>query len=391
MINILLIILILLIVYKLYYNNSEDFINITNPFLQGLSQFELGTSIPDESQILEKPTIPLVSYDIIDNVIDDAKFNNKNKNNRNTNRNTNKNNRKNRNIKKIACKELNPYFINTQFNDAYRDVMTALNIISPNQKQLFNIQTLPVVTTLYDPNKEPPLEVFKLVIQLIKQLNTEIKNLPDSQEIINDYNNYLPLTSQKTEYVKNKGINQFYNEIGVDFNLYADTPINAPVELIKILEVKQEFTEAETKYVVSFVIKKILKSVEEQMKITVHFILKNNPLEGENLFTTVQNTSFTRTVAVEYIFIDGYFTNKFDVNFECYGKDNNKINTPYSDYGNYYNFTDLGKNTMMADNQIITELNKKYREHELEMDNMGVNVPYPIYQNPEFAQKPQWS
>ena len=70
MINILLIILILLIVYKLYYNNSEDFINITNPFLQGLSQFELGTSIPDESQILEKPTIPLVSYDIIDNVID---------------------------------------------------------------------------------------------------------------------------------------------------------------------------------------------------------------------------------------------------------------------------------------------------------------------------------
>ena len=46
---------------------------------------------------------------------------------------------------------------------------------------------------------------------------------------------------------------------------------------------------------------------------------------------------------------------------------------------------------MIADNQIITELNKKYREHELEMGNMGVNVPYPIYQNPEFAQKPQWS
>ena len=269
--------------------------------------------------------------------------------------------------------------------------MTALNLICPNQKQLFNIQVLPVITTLYDPNKEPPLEVFKLVIQFIKQLNIEIKNLPDSQEIINDYNNYLPLTSQKTEYVKNKGINQFYNEIGVDFNLYADTPINAPVELIKILEIKQEFTEAETKYVISFVIKKILKSVEEQMKITVHFILQNNPLEGENLFTTVQNTSFTRSVAVEYIFIDGYFTNKFDVNFECYGKDNNKINTPYSDYGNYYNFTDLGKNSMMADNQIITELNKKYREHELEMDNMGVNIPYPIYQNPEFAKKPQWS
>ena len=394
MLNILLIILILLIVYKLYYNDLEHFVyNTTNPFVGGLSQFDLGTSIPDESQILAKPVKPLVSYDIIDEVlVNDNNDNNDNNNDNNNNKNRkNRKKRNNKTVRKISCKDLNPYFINTQFNDAYRDIMTALNLICPNQKQLFNIQSLPVVTTLYDPNKEPPLEVFKLVIQFIKQLNIEIKNLPDSQEIINDYNNYLPLTSQKTEYVKNKGINQFYNEIGVDFNLYADTPINAPVELIKILEVKQEFTEAETKYVISFVIKKILKSVEEQMKITVHFILQNNPLEGENLFARVQNTSFTRTAAVEYVFIDGYFTNKFDVNFECYGKDNNKINTPYSDYGNYYNFTDLGKNSMMADNQIITELNKKYREHELEMDNMGVNIPYPIYQNPEFAKKPQWS
>jgi hypothetical protein len=286
---------------------------------------------------------------------------------------------------------LNKNFVSTQFNDAYRDVMTAINMISPNQKQLFNIQTLPVVSTLYDPKKEPPLECFKLVIQFIKQLNMEIKNLPESQEIVNDYNNYLPLTSQTNKYIKDKGVNQFYNEIGVDFNLYADTPINAPVELIKILETKQEFTEAETKYVISFVIKKILKSIEEQMKITVHFILENDPLEGENLFSTVENTSFTRAVAVEYVFIDGYFTNKFDVNFECYGKDNNKINTPYTDFGNYYNFSDLGKNSMTSNHQVITELNKKYREHELEMNNMNVNIPYPIYQNPEFAQKPDWS
>ena len=379
MINILLIILLLLIIYNLYdkdTTNTEKFINITNPFIGGLSQSQLGSSIPDESQILETPIKPLLSYNIIDKVLD------KNE--------TTKNNKKYKKNKK-SCKTLNPYFINTQFNDSYRDVMTALNIISPNQKQLFNIQTLPVVTTLYDPAKEPPLEVFKLVVQFIKQLNTEIQRLPDSQEIINDYNNYLPLTSQVNEYVKNKGVNQFYNEIGVDFNLYADTPINAPVELIKILEMKQEGTEAETKYVISFVIKKILKSVEEQMKITVHFILQNNPLEGENLFAKVENTSFTRSVAVEYVFIDGYFTNKFDVNFECYGKDNDKINTPYSDFGNYYNFTDLGKNSMMSNHQVITELNKKYREHELEMNNMNVNIPYPVYQNPEFAPKPDWS
>ena len=174
MINTLLVILILFIVYKLYYNNSENFINITNPFVDGLSQSQLGTSIPDESQILEAPIKPLLSYNIIDEVV----INNNEKSNK-KNTKTNKNNKKNNNNnnKKFACKKLNPYFINTQFNDSYRDTMTALNIISPNQKQLFNIQTLPVVTTLYDPNKEPPLEVFKLVIQFIKQSSLNLISL----------------------------------------------------------------------------------------------------------------------------------------------------------------------------------------------------------------------
>ena len=93
------------------------------------------------------------------------------------------------------------------------------------------------------------------------------KKLPDNVEIINNYNNYLPLTSQASKYVQDKGINKFYKEIGVNYNLYADTPPNSPVELITISSMTREFTEAQTKYIVTMVIKKILKFINLMVKL----------------------------------------------------------------------------------------------------------------------------
>ena len=348
-------------------NRQESFINVTNPFANGLSQFQLGTTIAPESQVLQIPPQELKRYDVTNNI-----------------------KTKNRKQKKtITETKLNPYFVSSKFSDNYRDVMTALNDVCPNQKTLFNIQSLPVTTTVYNPNKEYPLEVYKIVVQFITQLNDTIQKLPDSYEILNDYNNYLPMTSQQTKYIKNKGINKFYNEIGVDFNLYADTPQNAPVELIKILQVKQERTEAETKYVITMVIHKILKSVEEQMKITVHFIIKNDILEGENLFRKVQDVNTTKPVAVEYIFINGFFISNFNTKYEEYGKDNNCNDFQNSNPSNFYEYDMLNENKMLSDNYIQTQLNKKYREHALEMNNFNINNPYPVYDLKD-AKTPKW-
>jgi len=382
MINLIIIILIILVVLMMCNKNmqkdkkdkkiKENLTNITNPFVDGLSQSQLGSKIPDNSQILSKPKKPSKYFDIINNVLDE--------------------NGKKISSSNINCKKLNKYFISSQFSDNYRDVMTALHNISPNQKQLFNLQMLPVTTTLFDPAREPPLEIIKLVVQFISQLNTEIKQLPESQDIINDYNNYLPMTSQMNKFVKNRGINYFYNEgVQTDFSLYPDTPMNSPVELIKVLSAEKQFTEAETKYVISFAIEKVIKSVSEQMKITVHFILENNPLEGETLFDNIENSSFTRTVAVEYIFTDGFFSDKFNKNFDCYGTDNTDKNNTLCDMGNHYNFDNLNQNTMISDNQVIKSLNKKNREHMLEMMNFNTNIPYPVYNNPEFKRPPSFS
>ena len=266
--------------------------------------------------------------------------------------------------------------------------------ICPDQKIIFNLQTLPVVTTNYQLSRDTPFVFIKLVTQFINKINKEIKSMPESYEIVNNFNNYMPLTSQLKKYTENKGINKFYKDIGVDYNLYADTPPNSPVELIKIIKASREYTDAETKYVITFVIKKILKSVSDQLQITVHFVTKNDPLEGYNMFDgepPAQSINSTQQVAIEFVFIDGYYTNDFDVNYDCVGTDNNckKFSNIDGD-DKYYSFDALGTDFLTSDYEIIKQFNKKNREHEIEMNNFNINVPYPIYENPHEAKTPKF-
>ena len=433
MIKFILIFLIILVIYKIYTiyfqnTNSDPFINITNPFVDGLSQFQLGANLPSDTSIIDNNNLPTIAYNgdlknkhvyqdnIIDSDIDsylNDKINKKNVINKinkinqladlTNARKPSKFNRDVNHIKglknkklNLPCKKLNKFFVSSQFNDSYRDVLTAFHELSPDQKIIFNIQSLPVTTTKYDLSAAPlnaaaPWEFIKLITGFINKLNNEIKKLPDSVEIINDYNNYLPLTSQLQKYVKDKGINKFYKDIGVDYNLYADTPPNSPVELIKILKLTREFTEAETRYIATFVIKKILKSINDQLQITVHFVVKNDPLAGYNLFNgepEVQSINSTQQIAIEYIWVDGFFTNDFEVDYECVGSDTGKCDKQVSNIDGddrYYSFNALNENNFLSQHSIITEFNKKNREHELEMLNFNINVPYPVFDNPHHA------
>lgn len=422
MIRLILVLIIVLIIYKIYQLKqsefSENFINITNPFVDGLSQFQLGNTRPDDGGVLGLDD-EYYGRNPIDNINDDVSMydyvtRSNNVINKNSHSSKNiyspkimekdvklidslRNKPKPRPILKkpinvnLSNKKLNKFFMETQFNDAYRDVMTSLNMICPDQKIIFNIQSLPVTTVLYDLRKELPPAIKKLVNNFIGKLNSSLKSLPESVDILNTYNNYLPMTANLKKYVQDKGINKFYKDIGVDYNLYADTPPNAPVELIRVLGARREFTEAETKYIVTIAIKKILKSVTDQMKITIHFVLKNDPLEADNMFSKTITPKLTQQVAIEFIFIDGYYTNDYNADYDCYaGADKSKRVDNNDGDDNFFSFDALAKDAMISDNEIITELNKKYREHEIEMANFNVNIPYPIYQNPADAKPPKF-
>ncbi len=415
-IKIILIVIIVCVVIQIVLDGSkstsntdvqkEHYINITNPFVDGLSQAQLGADMPDESQILGPDTIPISNsnnvltspdklrelnyYEQILYKKDNAKLLddiNQIKSLKKGKKNSLKVKSKSKPKSIIPCKKLNKFFVESQFNDAYRDVLTAFNYICPDQKSIFNLQTLPVTTTVYNPkstNPYPPFEFIKLVTQFINKLNGQIKELPENAEIINNYNNYLPLTSQANKYVQDKGINKFYKEIGVDYNLYADTPPNSPVELIDIIGMTREYTEAQTRYVISFVIKKILKSVDDQLKITVKFVTINDPGECVNMWTKdcsitqPQGINTLEKVAIEFIFTDGYYTNNFNYDYDCAAQPSKKVSNIDGD-DNYYSFSSLGECNIMQDAEIIKEFNKKQREHDLEMLNFNVNVPYPVY------------
>lgn len=420
MIRIILIVSIIIICFKIY-EKRENFINITNPYVSGLSQFQLGDNRPDNNQILNSNDYQ--TYD--DNLTFDAysdQYNNqleidyndyiaKSNNTLSTKNKLNgqfkpsgpskpsrqfRPSKPNRPSKprgqsrqsRQKCKELNKFFIESQFNDSYRDTLTAINIISPDQKIMFNIQSLPVTSVKYDGNK--PIQIQKLVDQFIKKLNSSVNKLPESVSILNTTNNYLPATASLHKYSKDRGINKFYNDIGVDYNLYVDTPPNSMVELIQIISAQREFTEAETKYIISIVIKKEIESVTDQLKLTIHFIIKNDPLEGDNLFMKTVNPQLSQQVAIEFIFIDGFYTNDFNVNYDCYENNagNGNINKLKSSDDNFYSFEELGKETIMSDHEVIKELNKKNKLHQLEMANFNVNIPYPVYQNPANKSPP---
>ena len=70
MLRAILIILIVIVIFKIYtaYNENKtvsirenfDF-NINNPFVDGLSQFQLGAYVPDQGSILDPDTLPALS------------------------------------------------------------------------------------------------------------------------------------------------------------------------------------------------------------------------------------------------------------------------------------------------------------------------------------------
>jgi uncharacterized protein (DUF1499 family) len=420
MLKAILIILIVIVIFKIYttYNENnlrtkeeqlksrENFdFNINNPFVDGLSQFQLGNNVPDQGSILDPDTLPTLSSNNVINAkqlenLEKKKLDNSSRINQNINlidqmlkskkKASKHKHSKSSNKLYIPCKKLNKFFVQSQWNDAYRDTMTAFNTLCPDQKSIFNLQVLPVTSTMYDLGSKtpPPFEFIKLTTQFINKLNEITMKLPESVEIVNNWNNYLPLTSQTAKYVQDKGINKFYKEIGVNYNLYADTPPNSPVELIQYTAMTREFTEAQTKYIVSFVIKKILKSVDDQLKITVHFVTKNDPEESVNMFgkhfEPSQKINSLQQVAIEYIFVDGFYTNEFDYDYDCAVQPSKRVSNIDGD-DQYYSFDALGTSHLTSEHEIIKEYNKKLREHELEMNNFNINVPYPIYANEKKA------
>jgi len=118
--------------------------------------------------------------------------------------------------------------------------------------------------------------------------------------------------------------------------------------------------------------------VVDQMKLSINFVIKNDTMEGDgSMPISVTNG---KKVAIEFVFIDGYYTNDFNVDYECVsGSNTNKKEINNDGDDEYYPFNELGlSSNLTSDHDIITSFNKKQREHEIQMNNFSKNVPYPV-------------
>merc|ERR1711991_589672 len=100
-----------------------------------------------------------------------------------------------------------------------------------------------------------------------------------------------------------------------------------------------------------------------------------------------QNINTSQQVVIEFIFIDGFYTNDFNVDYDCIESSKDKSVSEIGADSQYMSYYDLGKENMLNEFEIAKRFNKINREHEIEMNNFNVNVPYPVYESKYNALK----
>lgn len=240
---------------------------------------------------------------------------------------------------------LNKNFMNIQFHNDYRDVLTGINNIVPDKKQIFNIQNIPLVYS------EPPVdEVRKLVNDFINVLNINIaETVGDYRGPNSGWDEAIPDPTIPS------GWDRQQKALGLPTSLYDPPAHKSHLKLIAISFLQKYETDDEIKYVVDFVIKKL--NVDDQMALKVSFVQDKRPLVDENNFFI--NAQIEMKILIEEVFIIGYLSNEgLDANLEF---DNTKEL--------YYDYDNMEYNNMTDPKYIQKVLMEKYREKSIRMQS----------------------
>ena len=230
-------------------------------------------------------------------------------------------------------------FIEAQFHNDYRDLITAFNNIAPSQKQVFNIANVPPKFTNANPS-----EVKKLIYDFLKELNKNLfREVSDFRTANSGWDELLE--DPKCE----SGWEKSMKSLGLPKSIYPDTAKKGKVQLVKLDHIEKYETENEIKYTCYLFLKK--SNVDDILVIKVSFVLDKRNINEDRLF--FNDTKTETKVILEEIFILGYMTEK------GVGRNNHPRDK-------FYNFDDLEKDGMMDDKAILKQLNKKLAERHAE-------------------------
>lgn len=244
----------------------------------------------------------------------------------------------------ITKERMNPNFLDMQFHNDYRDLITAFNNLVHEKKQKFNLANIPLVYSEPEVN-----EVKNLVSDFINVVNINLKNeVPNVRNKNSGWDEAIPDPNVKSGWTK------VQDSLGLASSLWNDPAKKNKVKLININRLQKYETEDEIKYSIEMVLQK--PNVEDQIVIKGEFVQDKRPLNDENNFFVTKNIDMK--VIIEDIFILGYLSN--------YGND---ARLQFDgDKEKFYDYNILEYNNMTDPKLIQRILMEKYKDRTEEME-----------------------
>jgi len=255
------------------------------------------------------------------------------------------NNNTYRHKKSIKKRLVNKHFLNMQFHDDYRDVITALQDMVPTHKQMFNIANQPLLN-YSEPSAK---EVSNMIAQYIKGLNVYIRsNIKEHRTENSGWDDAEPDQAVQSGWEKQR------ERLGLVQSVHTKPSGKSYVRLVNIEKVQKYVTDDEIKYSVFIVIQK--DGVEDQMAIKVSFIMNKKGLRNEDNFFDDKDVDID--VVMEEACIEGYWSN--------YGTGEENEYDPNRD--NYYNIDKLEYNNLTDSKYIMDKLTERHNKRQREME-----------------------
>jgi hypothetical protein len=237
--------------------------------------------------------------------------------------------------------KVNEHYVEAMWHTDYRDIQNAFELITPNNKQLFNLCALPVEQV----SEVPITDTRYLVTKFIKEVNKTVKNKVSDTLSANTWIDNMPQEKIKSGWDKQQ------EALGLPPSIYNEPAKKAPIKLVKIDHAEKYETEKEIRYSLFLIIQK--KNAKDQLVVKINFVVDKNDINMDRDFFSKSKNSFKTTVLIEEISIIGYLTTN------DFGE-----RTKQDDF---YKFDAITDGRMFSQEQIIKELNRKKSEYAAEM------------------------
>lgn len=244
----------------------------------------------------------------------------------------------------VIFNKINSNFLNQKFHNDYRDVITAINNLIPEKKQIFNLANRPLLQ-YSEPEAD---EVKNLVSDFVNVLNENIKY--DVPSYRNPNSGWDEAISDPT--VKS-GWDKVQEGLGLPPSLWSNPAQKDNIVLISINYVQKYETEDEIKYSCDIIIQK--KNVADQMKLKASFVQDKRPLRDENNFFITANIDMK--ITIEDVYILGYMSEEGTDARLLFDKDLEK----------FYDYNQMEYNNLTDPKYIQKILMEKYRHRTEEM------------------------